>query len=70
MGVGAHLYMYDVVKSSRSLSHLLMSFLFTDWMLFLTPDQQYQSTEWMALVITKLENWTIKFVDVVTENMT
>jgi len=29
MGVGAGLYMYDVVvKSSRSLSHLLMSFLF------------------------------------------
>jgi len=28
MGVGAGLYMYDVVvKSSRSLSHLLMSFL-------------------------------------------
>jgi len=29
MGVGPGLYMYDVVvKSSRSLSHLLMSFLF------------------------------------------
>jgi len=28
MGVGAGLYMYDVVvKSSRSLSHLLMSFV-------------------------------------------
>jgi len=28
LGVGAGLYMYDVVvKSSRSLSHLLMSFL-------------------------------------------
>jgi len=52
MGVGAGLYMYDVVvKSSRSLSHLLMSFLFTDWMLFLMPDQQYQSTEGMASVI-------------------
>jgi len=29
MGVGTGLYMYDVVvKSSRSLSHLLMSFLY------------------------------------------
>ena len=29
MGVGIGLYMYDVVvKSSRSLSHLLMSFLY------------------------------------------
>jgi len=29
MGVGAGLYMYDVVvKSSRSLSHLLLSFLY------------------------------------------
>jgi len=31
MGVGAGLYMYDVVvKSSRSLYHLLMSFLLTN----------------------------------------
>jgi len=30
MGIGVGLYMYDVVvKSSRSLSHLLMSFLLT-----------------------------------------
>jgi len=29
VGVGAGVYMYDVVvKSSRSLSHLLMSFLY------------------------------------------
>jgi len=29
MGVGTGLYMYDVVvKSSRSLSHLVMSFLY------------------------------------------
>jgi len=35
MGVGAGLYMCDVVKkSSRSLSHLLMSFLFNYCNLF------------------------------------
>ena len=31
MGVGTGLYMYDVVKSSRSLSHLLMSSCIIRW---------------------------------------
>ena len=60
MGVGTGLYMYDVVvKSSRSLSHLLMSFLY-----FGLVRQQYDGCgqlawPWKCLALALAWPWVV-----------